>query len=100
MELKMGLILVSNRILIDKEDIIWMYREEPDEKGDSGWRVFSGTEDEKYLDNHKNFKFISADKLISIDDSLKANLLAPFGSSFEWDYQTQEWSFVDEGYSY
>ena len=97
MDLKMGLVLVSNKILLKGETVCWMYRALPEEKGDSGWRVFSGTEDESYLTDHNNFKFILADSLMAIDDSLKANLLAPCHSSFERNQATKEWEMVDEG---
>ncbi|CAM1344008.1 DUF2185 domain-containing protein [Tenacibaculum amylolyticum] len=96
MELNIGAIFISNKILSGKETPRWMYREEPDNEGDSGWRVFAGDEDEDYLDDHNNFKLITADQLIAIDDSLKANLLAPYGFSFEKSDETNEWSIVDE----
>ena len=46
MELNIGAIFISNKILIDNEIPSWMYREESDKDGDSGWRVFSGNEDD------------------------------------------------------
>ncbi|MFC5044126.1 DUF2185 domain-containing protein [Aquimarina hainanensis] len=95
MELNIGAIFISNRILQDKEPPTWMYREEPSNEGDSGWRVFSGNEDDEYLDNPDNFKLVSADQLIKIDNEIKVNLLAPYGFSFEKDLQTNEWVIVD-----
>ena len=96
MELNIGAIFISNKILIDNEIPSWMYREESDKDGDSGWRVFSGNEDDDYLDDPRNFKFITSDQLIAIDDSLKSNLLAPIGSSFERDDKTNKWEYLDE----
>ncbi|WP_093668736.1 DUF2185 domain-containing protein [Tenacibaculum sp. MAR_2009_124] len=93
MELNIGAIFISNRILQDKYPPKWMYREEPREEGGSGWRVFSGDEEEEFLDNHDNFKLVTADQLIAIDDSLKTNLLAPYGFSFEKD--NNKWKIVD-----
>lgn len=95
MELNIGIVLVSNKILEAKETPGWMYRESTDRDGDSGWRVFSGNEDDSYLSNPANFKLISADSLILIDDSLKANLLAPVGYSFEKNHETMKWEIVD-----
>lgn len=96
MELNIGAIFISNKILIDNEIPSWMYREESDKDGDSGWRVFSGNEDDDYLDDPRNFKLITSDQLIAIDDSLKSNLLAPIGSSFERDDKTNKWEYLDE----
>ncbi len=96
MELNIGAIFISNKILKDKETPTWMYREEPSNEGDSGWRVFSGNEDDEYLNNPSNFKLISADQLIKIDDEIKVNLLAPYGFSFEKNTKTNKWVIVDE----
>ncbi|RWY50958.1 immunity protein Imm33 domain-containing protein [Mucilaginibacter gilvus] len=75
MDLIMGAILVSNKILINTEAPAWMYRENP--------IVFSGSEDETHLNNPLNLKTVSAEQLIKIGYSLKANLFAPISSSFE-----------------
>ncbi len=74
-----------------------MYRETPIAVEDSGWRVFSGSEDEKFLNEPLNFKTISAEQLIQIDDSLKVNLFAPIGSSFEKKREDGQWIPVDKG---
>jgi hypothetical protein len=95
MELNIGIVVVSNRILLDKKDPRWMYRESTTREGDSGWRVFAGDEDDEYLKNPQNIKFLSADQLIAIDDSLKVNLLAPVGFSFEKNVETNRWEIVD-----
>lgn len=95
-ELNIGAIFISNKILIEKEAPCWMYREEPENEGDSGWRVFSGTEDENYTDNPSNFKLVSAEQLIKIDESLKANLLAPAGFAFERDPNTKKWIISED----
>ncbi len=94
-ELNIGAIYLSNKIIIEKDLPCWMYREEPEREGDSGWRVFSGNEDEAYLDNPNNFKLVSSDYLVQIDDSIKVNLLAPFGFSFERNLKSKEWEIVD-----
>ncbi len=96
MELNIGAIFVSNKILLNKESPSWMYREEPSNDGDSGWRVFAGSEDDEYLDNPDNFKLITADQLIKIDEEIKVNLLAPYGFSFERNTISRKWVIVDE----
>lgn len=96
MELNIGAIFISNKILQEKEYPAWMYREETEKEGDSGWRVFSGTEDDKYLNNPQNFKLISADELIKIDNDIKVNLLAPFGFAFEKKLKTGQWEMIDD----
>lgn len=98
MELRIGLILVSNKILLKKEPAAWMYREQPEAVGDSGWRIFSGTEEDDYLVNPSNFKFIAVDSLLLIEEDLKANLLAPLGASFEKNRWTKDWEIANKAY--
>src|ERR1051325_11244726 len=40
---------VSNRVLEDGQPVRFLYREPPDCEEDSGWRMFAGDEDEKYV---------------------------------------------------
>lgn len=94
--MNIGAILISCKVLVDNEEPVWMYREYTNRKDDSGWRVFSGTEDENYLNDPSNFKLISANQLIQIDYEIKANLLAPIGSSFERN-ENRVWVVVDKG---
>jgi hypothetical protein len=98
MSLIIGAIMISNKVLLNNEIPTWMYRTTPIEEMDSGWRVFSGNEDEVYLENPSNFKTISADQLILIDETIKVNLLAPINSSFEIDAETGKWVIVNIGH--
>lgn len=96
MELNVGAIFISNKILQDNESPSWMYREKPQYQGDSGCRVFSGNEEDNYLNNPNNFKLITSEQLIKIDADIKVNLLAPYGFSFERNLETEKWEMVDE----
>lgn len=96
MELNIGAILISNKILDENYLPKWMYREIPDNEGDSGWRIFSGEETDEYLENPHNFSFVSSDQLIAIDGNIMSNLLAPPGFSFERRAGSDEWYIVDE----
>ena len=53
-ELK-GSCIASDRITVEGELIEYMYRESPSNKSDSGWRFFSGNEDEIYTNDPNNF---------------------------------------------
>ncbi|WP_316770282.1 DUF2185 domain-containing protein [Pedobacter frigiditerrae] len=96
-KVNVGAIMISCKILINNELPNWMYREEPIEYPDSGWRVFSGSEDEEYLENPSNFKVISTAQLIEIDSEIIVNLCAPIGWSFERNMASNEWLPVDKG---
>lgn len=97
MDIDIDLLLVSKRILEDRQKPMWMYREQTARVRDSGWRIFSSDEDENYLNNPKNFMLITGEQMIAIDDTLKGNLFAPVGSSFERNKESGKWEIVDMG---
>ena len=54
----MGYSIVSNLITQGGLPVGFMYRDEPIDEEDSGWRFLSGTESEEYLDEDINSKAI------------------------------------------
>jgi hypothetical protein len=48
---KIGYVIVSNRVMRDGLPVGYLYREQPDSPEDSGWRVFSGDESADYADD-------------------------------------------------
>lgn len=78
----MGYGLVTDRILVDAQPITYMYREEPDNKQDSGWRFFAGDEDEEYLDNEANIELMNVNTIAHYDKSIIPFLEAPYGTAF------------------
>ncbi len=75
--------IVSIEVAHQGLPIGWLYREEPDRDGDSGWRVFSGAEPDDFADDASNFVILSLKELIALDPDLEAVLDAPFHSCFE-----------------
>ena len=49
-----GYCYASDRIVVDGSRVGYMYREQPERDGDSGWRFLAGDEDEAYMDNPAN----------------------------------------------
>jgi len=82
-EKELGYIIVSNLIAQEKQKVGFLYRESPDNKLDSGWRVFSGQEDEGYIDNPDNFGIYSTEKILEIDPTIKDILSSPYQTAFE-----------------
>ncbi len=66
----MGYSIVSNIISQNGEPVGFMYREEPFDEEDSGWRFLSGTETEDYLDEDTNSKAISVNAVANHDPSI------------------------------
>ena len=81
-ELKGGCI-ASNKITIDGLQIGYMYRENPSNDSDSGWRFFAGNEDEKYTNNSDNFGIFDLNTKCNNERSIIAYQESESGSSFK-----------------
>jgi hypothetical protein len=80
---------VTQRILKDGAKVGHLYREEPDNEKDSGWRFTANDETDEYMDDSKNVAFVSVGLVLSKDDSFIDLLDAPAGASFVRDPETQ-----------
>jgi hypothetical protein len=79
----MGYSIVSNKISQEGLLVGFMYREEPFDEEDSGWRFLSGTETEDYLDNDTNSKAISVNSVANHDPAIIPFLKKPEDTSWE-----------------
>lgn len=82
--------IVSNRVLNSKI-VGYLYREEPIDSDDSGWRILTGDESDEYLDNEDNFEYVSVASVLNIDDSFLGLLREKIDSHFELDLNTNTW---------
>ncbi len=80
--------IVSNQIMQDRQQIGYVYREEPNEDIDSGWYVMSGNETDDYSDDSDNFQYIAIGVVLNKDDSFVHLLNEPIGSEFARDEVT------------
>jgi hypothetical protein len=79
---------VTNRVLHDGQKIGYLYREQPDNEKDSGWRIMAGDESDAYMDDSKNISFVSLGAVLARDDSMIHLLDAPAGSAFRRNHET------------
>src|SRR5690606_34395880 len=63
----MGYCYASDKITVEGYLVGYMYRETPIEKEDSGWRFFSGTEDEEFLDDENNIEIYEVNTIANLD---------------------------------
>ncbi|GGP24790.1 DUF2185 domain-containing protein [Silvimonas amylolytica] len=78
-----GLCMVTDLILVEGQPVGYMVREEPEDKEDSGWRFFSGAEDDRYLDNPKHFNLVDVNLVANCDPGIVEYLDAPVGAAFD-----------------
>lgn len=81
---------VTKRVLYEGYKVGYLYREEPDDERDSGWRVTSNTETDKYMDDAENIAYVSLGAVLNKDDSFISLLEQPAGSIFVRDSETGE----------
>lgn len=73
---------VTKRVLEDGQRVGYLYREEPDEENDSGWRITANDETDEYMANSENLAYVSLGAVLSRDDSFRELLDSPAGSVF------------------
>jgi hypothetical protein len=70
-------------ITVDGRKVGFMYREEPDNEIDSGWRFVSGFESQEYMDDPDNHAIYDVNTIANYDPEIIPLLEAPIGSAFE-----------------
>ncbi len=92
----MGYSIVSNMISQNGLLIGFMYREEPFDEEDSGWRFLSGTESEDYLDEENNSKAISVNAVANHDPAIIPYLRKAEDTAWERTADSDEFTQSEE----
>lgn len=97
-----GYVFATKMLVEGRRKVGFMYREEPEDPNDSGWRFFCGDEDQEYADNSDNIGIYDINTILEIDDSIMPLLDSPFGTAFEREYEndlftkSEDFSFDEE----
>lgn len=91
-----GLCFVTKRVLEDGAPVGYLYREEPDNDDDSGWRFTANDESDAYMHDSANVALVSLGAVLSVDDHFIKLLDAPAGAAFAFDHNTQQFMAIDE----
>jgi hypothetical protein len=75
--------LATDKIMVLGELVDYMYREDPAHAADSGWRFFSGSEDQAYVDDSNNMAFYAMNTLANYDPAIIPYLDLPIGTELE-----------------
>jgi hypothetical protein len=73
----------SDKITVEGLLVGYMYREEPGFDADSGWRFFSGTEDQDYVDNPDNLMIYDVNTIANYDPAIIPYLHLEIGTELE-----------------
>lgn len=80
-----GRCLASDRITVDGSRVAWMYREAPDEPGETGWVFTAGDESAEYTNDSANWGYYDLNTLANYDPEIIPFLEQPVGIELERD---------------
>lgn len=87
---------VTRHVLEEGHRVGYLYREQPDNEKDSGWRILAGDETEEYMDEPENTKLVSLGAVLRVDDSIVAILDSPIGAVFQRNVESGKFERVSE----
>jgi hypothetical protein len=77
-----GACIASDHIVVEGKKVGFMYREAPTDATDSGWRFFSGEEDQDYIDDSEYLGFYDVNTIANYDPAIIPCLGAAIRSQF------------------
>lgn len=89
-----GACFATDMITVEGYPVRFMYREEPDNEIDSGWRFMSGFESDEYMDDPENMAIYDVNTIANYDPSIIPFLNAPMGSAFEKTQESERFEVV------
>lgn len=92
----MGYCFASDKITVEGLPVGFMFRETPQDKEDSGWRFFSGTEEEEYLDNPDNIEAFEVNVIANLDPAIIPYLKAPYETDYDRINGTDTFEIITE----
>jgi hypothetical protein len=93
---KNGFLTLMSRLVIDEKlPVRFMYKTVPEHLNDTGWRLFTGYEDEEFLANDQvNMIPMPLEKVVKIDPSLEPLLEYNAGTVWERTPESEGWERV------
>lgn len=90
----MGSCFATDHITVDGLPVGYMYREAPDNDIDSGWRFFSGTESQEYVDDPENTSVYDVNTIANYDPAIIPYLDSLEGTQLEREVGTHRFRIV------
>ncbi|WP_334188160.1 DUF2185 domain-containing protein [Noviherbaspirillum sp.] len=88
--------IASDKITVEGFPVGFMYREEPVNNMDSGWRFMSGYEDEIYMDDSRNHSIYEVNTIANYDPTIISFLDSPVGSVYEKPMESKDFIAVPD----
>lgn len=81
-----GYVFATKMLMEKKLPVMFMYREESESEGDSGWRFLCGREEPESLADPNNLVLCDVEEIAEIDGTVLPYLNAPVWSAFDRAY--------------
>jgi hypothetical protein len=78
-----GSCIASDAITVGGRPVGFMYREQPSDGVDSGWRFMAGDESQDFMDEPRNLEIYEVNTIANYDPDIVLHLGSPTGSAFE-----------------
>lgn len=92
----MGGAFATDHILIEGKKVGYMYREESSDQVDSGWRFFSGEENQEYVDDPENTAIYEVNTIVNYDPAIIPYLESKEPCAFERILGTDNFQSVEQ----
>jgi hypothetical protein len=80
---EMGSCIASDQITVKGAHVGFMYREEPQDENDTGWRFIAGYESQEYIDDPLNSMVFEVNVIANYDPAIIPYLKQPVGAELE-----------------
>lgn len=91
----MGGCIATDKITVEGLKVGYMYREESANEADNGWRIFSGTESQAYVDDPNNSGVYAMNTIANYDPAIIPYSHLPVGTELERIEGTNKFSEVE-----
>ena len=89
------LAVVSRQVSEDGLAVGFLYREAPGFPNDSGWRFFSGAEDDAYANDSANYETLPLSQILTAHPEI-APLMQQSSGAWEWDDGSESYTPVTD----
>ena len=93
---KLGGCYATDKITVEGLEVGYMYREQSSFENDSGWRFFSGTETQQYVDNPVNTEIYEVNTIANYDRAIIPYLNSSIGTELERKENSIEFTIITE----
>ena len=87
--------IVSRQVSDDGEPVGFLYREAAAFEHDSGWRFFSGAEDDAYANDSANYETLPLSQILTAHPEI-APLMQQNAGAWEWDDASESYTPVTD----